>query len=96
MQRQMIREIEAHDPRFVVFVKVMNSWLITTASDQAIFQWFGEYQNRFERVGVVDIVSLDQTQYLWGAEAAAYTPRSDSWLMILERRAAARPGGSRP
>jgi hypothetical protein len=90
MQRQMIREIEAHDPRFVVFVKVMNSWLLTTASDQTIFQWFGEYQKRFDRVGVVEIVSLDQTRYLWGSDAAAHTPRSDDWLLILERRPAAR------
>jgi Dolichyl-phosphate-mannose-protein mannosyltransferase len=97
MQRQMIREIEAHNPRFVVFVKVMNSWLITTGSDQAIFQWFAEYQKRFERVGVVEIVSLDQTRYLWGADAATYTPRSDDWLLILERRGAPRGiEGGRP
>jgi hypothetical protein len=43
-------------------------------------------------VGVVEIVSLRQTRYLWGPEAAAYTPRSEAWLMILERRTAAQRG----
>jgi len=86
MQHQMIREIEAHNPRFVVFVRVPPSWLMTPDSYVTIFQWFDEYQKRFDRVGVVEIVSLHQTRYLWGPEAAAYTPRSEAWLMILERK----------
>src|SRR5207245_211765 len=94
MQHHMIREIEAHNPRFVVFVRVPPSWLMTPNSDETIFQWFDEYQKRFDRVGVVEIVSLRQTRYLWGPEAAAYTPRSEAWLMILERRAAAQRGDS--
>jgi len=37
-------------------------------------------------VGVVDIVSPRETRYVWGPEAAGYTPRSDAWLAIYERR----------
>jgi general stress protein CsbA len=88
MQKEMIREIEAADPRFVVFVRFWYSWLVRPESDQTIFRWFDEYQKRFERVGIVDIISPGQTRYLWGDAAAAYTPVTDRWIAVYERRAA--------
>ena len=90
MQRQMIYEIEAWNPRFVVFVNVYTSWIRTPHSDKTIFTWFDQYQRRFDRVGFVEIVSPEQTRYVWGAEAAVYTPRSDVWLAIFERKATTR------
>jgi general stress protein CsbA len=89
MQAEMIREIEAGDPRFVVFVRVWSSWLIRPESDQTIFRWFDEYQKRFERIGVIDILSPGQTRYLWGEAAAAYSPVTDRWIAVYERRGAA-------
>jgi hypothetical protein len=89
MQRQMIGEIEAANPRFVVFVKIWTSWLVVPESDQTIFRWFEDYQKRFDRIGVVDIITPQRTTYVWGPEAAAYTPRSDHWLVVFERRDAA-------
>jgi len=89
MQAEMIREIEAGNPRFVVFVRVWSSWLIRPESDQTIFRWFDEYQKRFERVGVIDILSPGQTRYLWGEAAAAYTPVTDRWIAVYERRGTA-------
>jgi hypothetical protein len=94
MQRQMIHEIEALDPRFVVFVKVWSSWVVRPDSDKTIFLWFDHYQKRYDRVGIVEIVSLGQTRYLWGPEAAAYTPSSDAWLAIFERKHAAPAGAT--
>lgn len=85
MQRQMIGEIEAANPRFVVFVRVWTSWQVAPESDQTVFRWFEDYRKRFDRVGVVDIVSSQRTTYLWGPEAATYTPRSDLWLAVFER-----------
>ena len=89
MQREMIREIEAVEPRFVVFVRVLSSWLVRPESDQTIFRWFDEYQKRFQRVGVIDMLSPGQTRYLWGEAAAAYTPVTDRWIAVYERRGAA-------
>jgi hypothetical protein len=88
MQKAMIREIEAGDPRFVVFVRFWYSWLPRPESDQTIFHWFDQYQQRFDRVGVVDILSPGQTRYLWGDAAAAYTPVTDRWIAVYERREA--------
>jgi len=40
MQRQMIHEVEAVDPRYLVFVSATRSWLARPGSDQTIFGWF--------------------------------------------------------
>jgi len=86
MQRQMIREIEAADPRYLVSVSATRSWLVRRGSDQTIFGWFEPYQRSFTRVGVIDIVPRQETVYRWGAAAALdYAPRSDVWLMVFER-----------
>ncbi|MEK7701564.1 MAG: glycosyltransferase family 39 protein [candidate division NC10 bacterium] len=89
MQRQMIGQIEAANPRYVVFVKIWTSWLVVPESDQTVFRWFEDYRKRFDRIGVIDIITPQRTTYVWGPEAASYAPRSDHWLMVFERRAAA-------
>ncbi len=86
MQRQMIGEIEAAAPRFLVFVSATRSWVVRPGSDQTIFGWFEAYQRGFTRVGVADIVSPHETVYRWGEAASGYTPHSDVWLMVFERR----------
>jgi hypothetical protein len=85
MQQAMIREIEGADPRYVVFVRAVGSWLVRENSDKTIFGWFEQYQQNLKRVGVVDIPSRQETVYRWGDDAATYAPRSDVWLMIFER-----------
>jgi hypothetical protein len=85
MQRDMIREIEAAAPRFLVFVSAVRSWNARPGSDQTIFRWFEAYQRGFARVGVADIVSPQETVYRWGDDASGYAPRSDVWLMVFER-----------
>jgi hypothetical protein len=85
MQQAMIREIESADPRYVVFVRAVGSWLVRENSDKTIFGWFEQYQQNLKRVGVVDIPSRQDTVYRWGDDAATYAPRSDVWLMIFER-----------
>jgi len=85
MQQAMIREIESADPRYVVFVRAVGSWLVRENSDKTVFGWFEQYQRDLKRVGVVDIPSRQETVYRWGDDAATYAPRSDVWLMIFER-----------
>jgi hypothetical protein len=87
MQRQMIHEVEAVDPRYLVFVSATRSCLARPGSDQTIFGWYEQYQRSFTRVGLVeDIIPRQETVYRWGAEALDYASRSDVWLMLFERR----------
>src|SRR5438132_198252 len=86
MQRQMIDEIEAARPRFVVLVNASASWNVRPQSDRTLFEWWERYRQNFDRVGFVDIVSAELTTYTWGADAARYTPKSLVWVAVFERR----------
>ena len=86
MQRQMIDEIEAARPRFVVLVNASASWNVRPQSDRTLFEWWARYAQHFDRVGVVDIVSDRLTTYAWGVEAAGYVPKSLVWVAVFERK----------
>jgi hypothetical protein len=87
MQKEMIQQIEAARPKFLIFVNVSTSWLVRSTSKKLIFDWFPQYSQQYYRqVGVVDIVSIDQTIYRWNEDVVGYTPRSKYWLAVFERK----------
>jgi hypothetical protein len=87
MQEEMIREIETARPMFLVFVNVSSSWLIRRNSSRLIFDWYRRYQHEhYETVGIVDILSRDNTVYRWNQECENYTPRSNAWLSVSMRK----------
>jgi len=85
MQREMQREIESGNPRFLVCVDVRLSWLPGPTSDQSILTWSEKYaRQHYQLVGVVDL--LDQeTEIYWDADARNYEPRSESKVLVFER-----------
>jgi hypothetical protein len=87
MQKQMIREIESARPKFLVFVKIPLSWLVGPNSEKMIFEWFRSYQEKYYKlVGVIDIISQDQTIYRWDKDAVGYQPRSKYWITVFMRK----------
>jgi len=87
MQKEMIAEIEQACPKFLVFVHVKTSWNAAPGSPKLIFDWFPDYSTKYyEQVGIVNIISTHQTDYIWGADAASYKPRSDCWLSVFRRK----------
>jgi len=87
MQNEMIREIEAASPRFIVFVQIYSSWLTEPDSYMRIFDWFEKYQEKhYTKVGVVDIADFTTTFYYWGKEAGDYKPVSENWIAVFERK----------
>ncbi len=98
MQEEMIEQIESKKPKFLVYVNVFSSWVMRPESEKMIFQWIQDYQRRYYRVvGVIDIVSVNQTIECWGEEAGSYLPRSENGLLVLERKSEVkvRPPGLR-
>jgi hypothetical protein len=87
MQNQTIAEIEAARPRYVVMVNVATSWLRDDDSPGRIFDWWDSYRGRYQRVGVADMISEEQTEYRWDAAAApeAYAPKSENYLAVYRR-----------
>ena len=87
MQQEMIAQIEAAKPEFMVFVRVTTSWLVQPNSTQDIFNWFEPYVNNFYKlVGVVDIPSSGQAVYYWNSRAKNPSPESQFWVAVFKRR----------
>jgi 4-amino-4-deoxy-L-arabinose transferase-like glycosyltransferase len=87
MQKEMAAEIIASDPKFFVFVNVSTSWLRRKDSERYIFGWANSYlKNRFELVGVVDIISPVQTIYKWDSEVKNYKIRSQNSILLFEKK----------
>jgi hypothetical protein len=79
-QREMIGEIEAAQPQFLVLVMASTSWADWPGADQTLAQWGNEYMRRFyERAGVVYIYPT-HSDSVWGPEAAK--GRSDTRFLV--------------
>jgi hypothetical protein len=86
MQQEMIREIEAGNPRFLIYVNIPTSWLVRPQSEKKIFSWFYKYAWKYyDLVGVID-VGFNKTVYRWQEQAARYTPKSPYWLAVYRRK----------
>jgi len=87
MQREMISEIEAAGPEYIVYVHIRTSWIPWTRSENLIFTWAHQYlEEQYDLRGVVDIRKSGKTQYLWGAEAVSYKPGSDGYIEIFKQK----------
>jgi hypothetical protein len=83
MQEEMIAEIEAAQPEYIITVNIASSWLKRPDSRLHIFQWANNYITAGYRLtGVVDIVSPDRTEYRWDVQTSPYAPRSPYNLLI--------------
>jgi hypothetical protein len=86
MQKEMIAEIEAAQPEYIVFVGVPQSFGKLPGSEEYIFRWIDSYLwTQYDIVGVADI--LPQTNYVWGDDARNYQPRSSSYIRVFKRKA---------
>ncbi len=87
MQKEMSSEIEKARPEFLVFANVPTSWLLRPGSEKMIFDWFQQYERKYyQLVGIVDILSIDQTVYRWNRSAAEYSARSQFWVSVSRRK----------
>ncbi len=88
MQREMISQIEAAQPRFLVFVNVRRSWLTRPNSFRDLLEWTPAYlAANYEMTGLVQILPTG-TVSLWDTAAKGHeVPRSEgSWLGVYRRK----------
>jgi 4-amino-4-deoxy-L-arabinose transferase-like glycosyltransferase len=84
MQKEMIAEIEAARPEFVVLVNVPTSLGRLPASETLVLSWAGAYlRGRYQKVGTVDM--NDPTDYVWDDAAKNYRPRSRSFINVFKK-----------
>ncbi len=87
MQKEMISEIEASDPKYIVFTNIRTSWARRPDSEKHLMDWIQDYVPRnYELLGEVDLISPDSVVYKWGDEVKTYTPRSSRNIYIFRKK----------
>jgi hypothetical protein len=87
MQKEMAAEIEKAEPKYLIYVNSFLSWLPKKASPTFIFSWFENYtREHYDRAGVADMLSIDQTNYVWLQDAKDYQIKSKYYLVLYERK----------
>jgi len=89
MQREMIQEIEAVRPKYLILVAVSTSWLKQPNSETLIFDWLEKYSAEdFTLTGLVNIVSRERTEYYVPLSVNPETIQlSRYYVLIYERKA---------
>ncbi|MBN2456011.1 MAG: hypothetical protein JXB29_05665, partial [Sedimentisphaerales bacterium] len=86
MQKEMIQQIEAAKPRFLIYVRVITSWSLSPAYEKPLIDWFNQYYPQYYNVvGTVEIFSNSNAIYHWGQDAANCIPRTPHWIAIFQR-----------
>ena len=86
MQREMMREIETAQPKYLVFVAVTTS-LRRSHSEAEIFDWFNRSAAEFRLDGLVNIVSPERTDYYLPLLVDPQSiPPSEYYLLIYKRK----------
>lgn len=84
----MIEELERARPKFLVFVNVDTSWLISADSERVLSRWFARHWRDFERVGVVEFGPGSPSRFYWDDAARGRERASPLWLGVYRRRGA--------
>ena len=85
MQKEMIEEIKASKPKFIVSVNISTSWLIKKNSETYILSWFKQFiKTNYRVVGIADMYN-NQTVFKWRDELKGYKQGSKYGLFVLER-----------
>ena len=84
MQQELIKEVEAAEPEYLLFVRNPLSWLQKPGSHMLIYSWFARYKEGYSRVGMVEILEKS-SRYSWTPNVA-WPPVSPYWIEILRKK----------
>jgi hypothetical protein len=86
MQAEMIGELEAARPEYVVFVSLEWSWGFRPTSERRLLDWWTGYRLNYDLVGIVDRSADEQPIYKWEGAVAGYQPGSPQHVLVFKRR----------
>jgi hypothetical protein len=87
-EMQMISEIEAAKPKYMLFVNMPTSWYSVklNKADTTIFHWGFKYiDDHYTRVGIVDIVESGGN-YCWETPQNRCMPKMSNWIGMYVRK----------
>jgi hypothetical protein len=86
MQREMMQEIEAVRPAYLVLASMTTSWVNGALSAQPILSWSRAYSAQcYDLVGVADIGD-GGTTVVWDRAATTYEPKSLNVMFTFRRK----------
>ena len=92
LQWRFAKEVAASGADYLVDVHIRTSWFnwyVNKKLAEPLLGWIEAYQNKYyDVVGVIDMVSRDETVYRWDGDAASYKPRADNYIRVLKRKPA--------
>jgi len=87
MAREMLDEIEAARPAYLVVVSVTNSWFNGLYGGLGVLDWVNRYSSRcFDRVGLIDMDAASGGRALWDATAQASAAHPSAAIYTLRRK----------
>jgi hypothetical protein len=84
MQQEMIDEIEAKKPKFIVFANVRYSWLVHPKAPTKIFEWATRYlPANYKVVGLLEPKDMLHTESFWGEKINDFklNPDAKEWKL---------------
>jgi 4-amino-4-deoxy-L-arabinose transferase-like glycosyltransferase len=88
MQNDMMDEVEAAHPKYIVYVRISTSWLVR--KPERILDWSGRYlETCYDLTGIADIHPPADTTMLWDADVTGYLPRSKNIVYTFRRKTSA-------
>jgi len=95
MQDEMISQIEAAHPDYIVFVTTPVSWFVRADSERRILTWAKGYLTQcYDVVGVAERLPSGSSVMRWDADAAAYQPQTRNIIYTLRRKSDAPCSGA--
>jgi len=85
MQQEMIRQIEAAQPRFFLIEYTSFNWIARSTSNILTVDWLQQYGRHYHLVGLVDFASDDTEVYHWNGDATRYLSTFLYGVVVLQR-----------
>jgi hypothetical protein len=86
MQDEMIADITAAHPKYIVYVVISTSWMAENQQER-ILTWSQKYLRQcYDVAGIADILPGTPTQYVWDADVAGYRPRSQFLVITFKAK----------
>jgi len=85
MTDELIRDIEAANPDYLIYLHFKDSWGIAQWREHKIFRWFTAYSYGYETVMMVEVDRKTRSTRYYLDDEAKRKPTSEDWLVVLRR-----------
>ncbi len=87
MQDDMMRQVQAAHPEYLVFVSIRTSWQSEPDVDRRVLEWSARYTTTcYDQVGIADIHPQNGTTFLWDEAVKGYRLTSESVVYTFRRK----------